>query len=83
MNEMGVSENRARESIRELIDELWKKLNEVEDENIALPPTFIEMTKNLARMALFMYQYGDGRTIDQNKTKHRLVSLLVEPIINL
>lgn len=82
MIEMGASEKNAREYIRHLVDELWKKLNEFEDEKlVSSSQTFVEMSKNLARIAQCMYQYGNEGTIDQNKAKEQIMSFLVHPII--
>ncbi|CAK9316323.1 unnamed protein product [Citrullus colocynthis] len=81
MNETGSSEKNARAYIRHLVDELWKKLNEYDDEKLVSSQAFIKMSKNLARIAQCMYQYGDGHTVDHDKTKESVVSLLVKPII--
>ena len=82
MNETGGSEKEAREYVRHLVDELWKKLNdEYDDEKRVSTQAIIGgMSKNLARISQYMYQYGDGRFIDHNKTKESIVSLLVHPI---
>lgn len=58
MNDVGVSECDARNYIKHLISETWKKLNECETENIALSQVIIQMSKNLARMAHCMYLNG-------------------------
>ncbi|KAL0535857.1 hypothetical protein IC582_024784 [Cucumis melo] len=83
MNETGGSEKEAREYLRHLVDELWKKLNdEYDDEKQVSTQAIIgDMSKNLARISQYMYQYGDGRIIDHNKTKESIVALLVHPII--
>ncbi|XP_038900957.1 terpene synthase 10-like [Benincasa hispida] len=80
MNEKGTSEKNAREYIRYLVDELWKKLNEYDGEKLVSSQTFIKMSKNLARISQHMYHYGDGHTIDRDKVKETVVSLLVMPI---
>lgn len=80
MNDFQTSEDNAREHIRYLIDETWKKLNKVEAENYVFSQMFIEMAKNLARMSQCMYQYGDGHAIENEETKDRVVSLLIQPI---
>ncbi|XP_038902516.1 terpene synthase 10-like [Benincasa hispida] len=79
MNDTGASENKAREHIKHLIVEAWKKLNKVEVENSIFPQVFIERAKNLARMAQCMYQYGDGHGIGHQETKVRVMSLLIQP----
>lgn len=80
MNDTGVSEEEAREHIRKLIDETWKKINE---DGIAKSPfskAFIEICMNLGRTSQCMYQYGDGHAIEFDETKDRVLSLLVQPI---
>lgn len=81
MNDTEVSEVNAREHIKYMMVETWKKLNKAEVENSVFPQIFIERAKNLARMAQFMYQYGDGHGIGaQQVTKDRVMSLLIRPI---
>ncbi|XP_050206905.1 terpene synthase 10-like isoform X2 [Mercurialis annua] len=82
MHETGVSEEKAREHIRSLICETWKKMNKerVADDS-PFSDTFIGVVVNLARMALYMYQYGDGHgNNEEGKTKDRVMSLLIHPI---
>lgn len=80
MNDHGMSEKNAREHIKQLIDETWKKLNKVEAKNCMLFQRFVEMAKNLTRMSQCMYQYGDGHGIEHQETKDRVMSLLIRPI---
>ena len=80
MNDTGASEKDAREYVKSLISTAWKKVNE---ERVASSPfcqTFIEVVMNLARMGLFMYQYGDGFGVADQKTKDSVLSLLIQPI---
>nr|POE91407.1 myrcene synthase, chloroplastic [Quercus suber] len=80
MNETGASEKDAREYVKSLISTAWKKVNE---ERVASSPfcqTFIEIVMNLARMGHFMYQYGDGFGVADQKTKDSVLSLLIQPI---
>ncbi|KAF3963667.1 hypothetical protein CMV_011970 [Castanea mollissima] len=80
MNETGASEKDAREYVKSLISIAWKKVNE---ERVASSPfcqTFIEIAMNLARMGHFMYQYGDGFGVADQKTKDSVLSLLIQPI---
>ena len=81
MNETGSSEKNARVYIKHMVDELWKKLNEHDDEKLVSSQPFVKMSKNLARISQCMYQYGDGDMLDYNKTNESVVSLLVTPII--
>ncbi|KAL5707045.1 hypothetical protein ACHQM5_025141 [Ranunculus cassubicifolius] len=80
MHETGCSEESARGYIRYLIGETWKKMNKVQADDSVFPRPFLEVAVNLARMAQFMYQYGDGHGIQIQETKNRVMSLLVEPI---
>ena len=80
MNEVGVSEEEARQHIKSLIDQTWKHLNKDRVANSPFSRTFIEIATNLARMAQCMYQYGDGHGIQDRETKDRVLSLLVNPI---
>lgn len=80
MNDTGASEVDARKHIKYLIDETWKKLNNVAEDNSVFSQLFVEMAKNVSRTAQCMYQYGDGHTIEHQETKDRVVSLLIQPI---
>ncbi|KAA8536396.1 hypothetical protein F0562_028874 [Nyssa sinensis] len=80
MHETGASEEDAREHIRFLISETWKKMNEDRIANSPFSETFIEIAMNLARMAQCMYQHGDGHGGQGSETKDRVFSLLIEPI---
>ncbi|XP_065875355.1 terpene synthase 10-like [Euphorbia lathyris] len=80
MNESGASEEEARQHIRSLIRETWKKMNKQGREDSPLfSKAFIATTMGLTRMAQCMYQYGDGHGIQELETKGR-DSLLVQPI---
>ncbi|KAE8077315.1 hypothetical protein FH972_015887 [Carpinus fangiana] len=79
MNETGASEKYAREYIKSMISETWKKMNK----GVVSSPfsqTFIEIATNLARMAQCMYQHGDGHGVEDRETKDRVLSLLIHPI---
>ena len=80
MNDTGASENNAREHIKSLIDETWKKLNTMEVENSIFPRVFIEIAKDLARMGQCMYQYGDGHGTGCQEIKDAVMSLFIQPI---
>ncbi|KAF8409447.1 hypothetical protein HHK36_005523 [Tetracentron sinense] len=80
MNETSASEEKAREHIRGLISDTWKKMNEDRVADSPFSQTFIGIAMNLARMAQCMYQYGDGHGIQDRETKDRVLALLVEPI---
>ncbi|OMO83621.1 hypothetical protein COLO4_22402 [Corchorus olitorius] len=80
MHESGVSEEEAREHIRKLIDETWKKMNKDRITKSPFSENFIEIAQNLARVAQFIYQYGDGHGIEDGVTKDRVLSLFIHPI---
>ncbi|KAF9592455.1 hypothetical protein IFM89_014945 [Coptis chinensis] len=83
MHETGVSEEVACEYIRYMIGNLWKKLNKDRLDDSVFSQTYIEAVVNLARMAQCMYQYGDGHGVPDRETKDRVLSLLVEPIMEI
>ncbi|XP_026441137.1 (-)-alpha-terpineol synthase-like [Papaver somniferum] len=79
MREMSSSEEDARFYISGLIMDTWKKMNEsIMDTTFDLP--FILIALNLARTAIFFYQYGDGLGVEDGKTKDHVLSLIVNPI---
>ncbi|GMP98058.1 hypothetical protein CsSME_00046089 [Camellia sinensis var. sinensis] len=80
MHETGAPENDAREHMKYLIGETWKKMNEDGAANCLFTKTFIGNAMNLARMAQCMYQYGDGYGAPGNETEYRVLSLVVNPV---
>ncbi|KAK0578340.1 hypothetical protein LWI29_008797 [Acer saccharum] len=80
MHETGASEEEAREHIRGLINETWLKMNKDRIGNHHLSNTFVGVAMNAARMAQCMYQFGDGYGVPNKETKHRVLSLLINPI---
>ncbi|XP_060963578.1 terpene synthase 10-like isoform X1 [Cannabis sativa] len=93
MHEDGVSEEKARQHIKLLINETWKFLNKdcinLDDDyspmfsksNNNINKAFIEMCLNLGRMSHCIYQYGDGHGIQDRQTKDHVLSLLIHPIL--
>ncbi|RWR97841.1 terpene synthase 10-like protein isoform X2 [Cinnamomum micranthum f. kanehirae] len=75
-----VSEMDARNHIKDLIFDSWKKLNEEARTASPYPPHFINCALNLARVVHCIYQHGDGHTVQDRSTKDRLTSLLAQPI---
>ncbi|GMP98041.1 hypothetical protein CsSME_00046078 [Camellia sinensis var. sinensis] len=80
MHETGAPENDAREHMKYLIGETWKKMNEDGAANSLFTKTFIGNAMNLARMAQCMYQCGDGYGAPGKETKYRVLSLVVNPV---
>ncbi|KAD5508610.1 hypothetical protein E3N88_16313 [Mikania micrantha] len=70
MQESGATEVEAREYIKGLIMETWKKLNKERQNAIGseLPHEFIECVTNLARMGHFMYTDGDKHDVPLTTT---------------
>ncbi|KAG5223910.1 terpene synthase [Salix suchowensis] len=80
MHETEVSEEKARDHIKNLIGNTWKKINDYRFANPRTSQTFIGVAMNLARMAQCMYQYGDGHGVVDRETKDRVKSILIEPL---
>ncbi|KAG5625386.1 hypothetical protein H5410_010604, partial [Solanum commersonii] len=81
MNETQASEEEARQYIRVLISQTWKKLNEAH--GLAahpFPKIFVTCAMNLARMAQCMYQHGDGHGGNNSTTKNHIMALLFESV---
>ncbi|KAF4380278.1 hypothetical protein F8388_024571 [Cannabis sativa] len=81
MNDTGVSEDEARDHMKFLISELWKEINN-EDENMDSPfsKQFLQNCKNLARISQFIYQYGDGHASQDSLSKQRISELIINHI---
>ncbi|KAK1278310.1 putative terpene synthase 9 [Acorus gramineus] len=58
MHEKGVSEEVARDHIRGLITEAWKKLNKAHATPSLFTKTFADACFNILRMSQCVYQYG-------------------------
>ncbi|XP_077250017.1 alpha-terpineol synthase, chloroplastic-like [Tasmannia lanceolata] len=80
MHETGAPEEVAREHIRGLISDTWKKLNK-DSFSCSLPESLINAALDLARMSQCYYEFGDEFGSPNNETKERFISLLVEPIL--
>ncbi|KAE9457780.1 hypothetical protein C3L33_10322, partial [Rhododendron williamsianum] len=79
MNERSVTEEQARDHIKGIVRESWRKLNETIAQN-SHPTPMISMSLNMARTAQCIYQHGDGIGTSLGVTKYRLTSLIVDPI---
>ncbi|KAF1860001.1 hypothetical protein Lal_00027850 [Lupinus albus] len=62
MNETGASEEEACEYMKSMMHTPWKKMDE-EVCNSSLPESFKYIAINIAKMAMCLYQHGDGHTI--------------------
>lgn len=79
MKETGVSEPEACEYVKSMIHKMWKDMNK-EVQSSTLSRSFIDVSLNLARMGLCMYQHGDGHTIQDPIIQNRIRSLIIQPI---
>ncbi|KAF9617721.1 hypothetical protein IFM89_038221 [Coptis chinensis] len=79
MHDTGVTAVVARERIRHLADEAWKKQNREQWAESTLPGAFVNAVTNLTRTSEIFYQYRDGHGIPDRETKNRIQSLLVDP----
>ncbi|KAL8255775.1 hypothetical protein R6Q59_030842 [Mikania micrantha] len=81
MHETGATEVEAREYMKRLIVDTWKKLNKERQNAIdsKFPHEFIECVTNVARMGHFMYTDGDKHG-KPDMFKPYMLSLFVDPI---
>ncbi|GMN28019.1 hypothetical protein TIFTF001_001892 [Ficus carica] len=81
MSDNGLSEESARQHLRNLIEETWKQMNKdtMSGESPFTKP-FMETAINLARIAQCQYQHGDGHGNPDTKSKNRVLSLIIDPI---
>ncbi|KAI3870357.1 hypothetical protein MKW92_000991 [Papaver armeniacum] len=81
IHQNGVSETIARERIKHMIHDLWKKMNGVEYSRSIFPRQFIDFVENWARSCHCVYQFEDwygGKA--GREMKNRVVSLIEKPI---
>ncbi|XP_022746844.1 probable terpene synthase 9 [Durio zibethinus] len=79
MIEKGVSEEEARDHVKNMISYSWKKINE-EIVDKSFPQIIVNLSKNMARTAQCMYQHGDGVGTSTGVTKDCIVSSILKPI---
>ncbi|WJX25782.1 hypothetical protein P8452_14787 [Trifolium repens] len=79
MNETGASEEEACEYVKSMMRTLWKKMNK-EAHTSSFSQSFIDTAINMDRMALLMYQHGDGHSIQGPEIQNRIESLIWKPI---
>ncbi|KAI5604244.1 hypothetical protein BDE02_01G275300 [Populus trichocarpa] len=80
MHETGATEQEAREHVRYLIHETWKKLNAEILKPYPFSKKFMGIPMDLARTAQSFYEAGDAYGIQDQETHGRLASLFVKPI---
>ncbi|KDP20828.1 hypothetical protein JCGZ_21299 [Jatropha curcas] len=79
MREKNVSEEAAKNYVKSLINNSWKKIN---GQCFGLLPNcnHLNIITNMARVAHNLYQYGDGFGIQDREIKKQILSLLVDPL---
>nr|WKC16866.1 terpene synthase 5 [Freesia hybrid cultivar] len=80
MHEKGVSEEIAREHIRDIIISVSKKFNYYCISNSSVAESLKSVALDVHRMAQGIYQYGDGFGEQGHQTREQVISLLIEPI---
>ncbi|KAF3432410.1 hypothetical protein FNV43_RR27150 [Rhamnella rubrinervis] len=81
MHETGASEESAREHIKFLIYETWKKMNkEAYHAKSPFSKTFIRCAMDVTKMAHSFYLYGDGYGVQDCDTKENISAILIRPI---
>ncbi|KAJ6826172.1 terpene synthase 10-like isoform X1 [Iris pallida] len=80
MREVGVSEIDAREHISIVILQTWKEMNREFVSCSSHPRPFTDACVNLARMAVSIYNKGDGLGIPDHEMKDYILSLLMKPV---
>ncbi|KAK2989409.1 hypothetical protein RJ640_000384 [Escallonia rubra] len=81
MHETGASEEAAREHVKHLISETWKKMNnDLAAVDSPFSRDFLETAVNVNRMALCVYGHGDGHAGQDSRSRSRVSTLLTDPI---
>lgn len=80
MHQIWASEEEARQHIKYLVGESWKKMNKERLVDSPFSQTFIGVAMNLGRMAQSAYLYGDRYAVQDRETKDGILSMLIEPI---
>ncbi|XP_019171893.1 PREDICTED: alpha-farnesene synthase-like [Ipomoea nil] len=83
MKETGVTEEVAREHIRNVVHETWTKINKFcfNDSSSIFSSlgTLVTCVTNTARVSHFIYQNGDGFGVPDRETRDQVISYLIEP----
>ena len=69
----------AREHVKALVRDCWKKMNE-ECLKGSLTSSYVETVLNMVRTARCVYQHGDGIRTSTGVTQDRVISLICEPV---
>ena len=85
MHETSASEEAAREHIKNLIRQMWKKVmmdvsRASNNKDSPLSQITNEFILNLVRVSHFMYLHGDGHGVQNQETMDEAFALLFQPI---
>ncbi|XP_031472856.2 (-)-alpha-terpineol synthase [Nymphaea colorata] len=86
MNEARVAEEQARQHIRNLLRDAWRRLNrellsaQQQQQQTAFSRSFMNVALNIARVSQCMYDYEDGVGVLEHESMDRIYSLIAEPI---
>lgn len=81
-NENGGDREEARQYVKLMIRETWKKMNKERNSDSPLPQDVVKIAVDCCRMGHYMYHNGDGYgTHRQPGVKNRVSNLLFQPIV--
>ncbi|KAH9685736.1 Beta-myrcene/(E)-beta-ocimene synthase 2 [Citrus sinensis] len=81
MHETGASEEVAREHIKDMMRQMWKKVNAYRaDKDSPLSQNTVDFMLNLVRMSHFMYLHGDGHGAQNQETMDVASTWLFQPM---
>nr|BDN86181.1 isoprene synthase [Bauhinia variegata] len=80
MRETGTTEEYAREHIRSMIDETWKKMNKEQFIDSPFTKSFKDRAINLGRFSECTYLTGDGNSAPDKRHQNEIRSWIVEPV---
>ncbi|KAI3936257.1 hypothetical protein MKW92_015645 [Papaver armeniacum] len=81
MHEKGVTESAAREHVKQVISNTWKKMNSDKFSGSVYPELVVDAIQSFARASHCLYQFGDGYGVGAEPlTKGHIISLFLEPI---
>ncbi|PKU67752.1 Alpha-terpineol synthase, chloroplastic [Dendrobium catenatum] len=80
VKEKNVSESAARDYIRCLIRNYWKKLNKEHALSSNYVKSFRKVLVDIPRAAQCFYQYGDGYGEPDGETREQIICIIIEPI---
>lgn len=81
MAEANVTEEIATDHMKEIIGGAWRKINmELINANAKQKTTFVNFVINMARVCHFIYNKGDGFSVQDGDTKKQIKLLLTKPL---